>query len=29
VEAACEGTPFLRLFTAEDVRAAHIGQFAM
>jgi orotate phosphoribosyltransferase len=24
VEAACEGSPFLRLFTANDVRAAHI-----
>jgi orotate phosphoribosyltransferase len=29
VEAACEGAPFLRLFTAEDVRAAHIAQMAM
>jgi orotate phosphoribosyltransferase len=29
VEAACEGAPFLRLFTAEDVRAAHISQMAM
>jgi orotate phosphoribosyltransferase len=29
VEAACEGAPFLRLFTAEDVRTAHIAQLAM
>ncbi len=29
VEAACEGAPFLRLFTADDVRAAHIAQMAM
>jgi orotate phosphoribosyltransferase len=29
VEAACEGAPFLRLFTADDVRAAHIHQMAM
>ncbi len=29
VEAACEGAPFLRLFTAEDVRAAHVAQMAM
>lgn len=29
VEAACGGSPFLRLFTAEDVRAAHVGQMAM
>jgi orotate phosphoribosyltransferase len=29
VEAACEGAPFLRLFTAEDVRGAHIAQMAM
>jgi orotate phosphoribosyltransferase len=29
VEAACDGAPFLRLFTAEDVRAAHIAQMAM
>ena len=29
VEAACEGAPFLKLFTAEDVRAAHIAQMAM
>jgi orotate phosphoribosyltransferase len=28
VEAACEGAPFLRLFTAHDVRAAHIAQMA-
>jgi len=29
VEAACEGAPFLRLFTAHDVREAHIAQMAM
>jgi orotate phosphoribosyltransferase len=29
VEAACDGAPFLRLFTAEDVRGAHIAQMAM
>jgi orotate phosphoribosyltransferase len=29
VETACEGAPFLRLYTAEDVRAAHIAQMAM
>jgi orotate phosphoribosyltransferase len=29
VEAACAGAPFLRLFTAEDVRAAHVAQLAM
>jgi len=29
VEAACDGAPFLRLFTAQDVRAAHIAQMAM
>jgi len=29
VEAACDGAPFLRLFTADDVRAAHIAQMAM
>jgi len=29
VEAACEGAPFLRLFTAHDVRAAHVAQLAM
>jgi orotate phosphoribosyltransferase len=29
VEAACEGAPFLRLFTAHDVRAAHVAQMAM
>jgi orotate phosphoribosyltransferase len=29
VEAACDGAPFLRLFTAEDVRAAHVAQMAM
>lgn len=28
VEAACEGAPFLRLFTAHDVRAAHVAQMA-
>jgi len=26
LEAACQGAPFLRLFTAEDVRAAHVRQ---
>ncbi len=29
VEAACEGAPFLSLFTASDVRAAHIAQMAL
>src|SRR5215475_8651331 len=29
VEAACEGAPFLRLFTARDVREAHVAQMAM
>jgi orotate phosphoribosyltransferase len=29
VEAACEGEPFLSLFTAHDVRAAHIAQMAL
>jgi orotate phosphoribosyltransferase len=29
VEAACEGAPFLRLFTARDVRQAHVAQMAM
>lgn len=29
VEAACEGAPFLSLFTASDVRAAHIAQLAL
>jgi orotate phosphoribosyltransferase len=29
VEAACEGAPFFRLYTAEDVRAAHVAQMAM
>jgi orotate phosphoribosyltransferase len=29
VEAACAGAPFLRLYTAEDVRAAHVAQLAM
>ena len=29
VEEACEGAPFLRLFTAHDVRAAHVAQMAM
>lgn len=29
VEAACAGTPFLSLYTAEDVRAAHVAQLAM
>lgn len=27
LEAACQGAPFLRLFTASDVRAAHVRQF--
>lgn len=26
LEAACQGAPFLRLFTANEVRAAHVGQ---
>ena len=29
VEAACEGAPFFSLFTARDVRAAHIAQLAL
>jgi len=29
VEAACEGAPFLSLFSAHDVRAAHVAQMAM
>jgi orotate phosphoribosyltransferase len=29
VEAACEGAPFLSLFTARDVRTAHVAQLAM
>jgi orotate phosphoribosyltransferase len=29
VEAACEGAPFLSLFTAHEVRAAHIAQLAL
>ncbi|GGH13198.1 orotate phosphoribosyltransferase [Silvibacterium dinghuense] len=29
VEAACEGAPFLSLYTANDVRAAHVAQLAM
>ncbi|MBV8116139.1 MAG: orotate phosphoribosyltransferase [Silvibacterium sp.] len=29
VEAACEGAPFLRLFTAREVREAHVAQMAM
>lgn len=29
VEDACEGAPFLRLFTAHDVRAAHVAQLAL
>jgi orotate phosphoribosyltransferase len=29
VEAACEGAPFFSLFTAHDVRTAHIAQMAM
>lgn len=28
LEAACQGAPFLRLFTANDVRAAHVRQRA-
>jgi orotate phosphoribosyltransferase len=29
VQAACAGAPFLRLYTADDVRAAHVAQMAM
>ena len=29
VEAALEGAPFLRLYTADDVRAAHIAQMPL
>jgi orotate phosphoribosyltransferase len=29
VEAACEGAPFYSLYTAQDVRAAHIAQLAL
>jgi orotate phosphoribosyltransferase len=29
LEAACQGAPFLRLFTANDVRAAHVRQFPL
>jgi len=29
VEAACDGAPFLSLFTAHDVREAHVAQLAM
>lgn len=29
LEAACEGAPFIRLFTANDVRAAHVRQFPL
>ncbi|MBV8630649.1 MAG: orotate phosphoribosyltransferase [Silvibacterium sp.] len=29
VEAACEGAPFLRMFTAHEVREAHVAQLAM
>jgi orotate phosphoribosyltransferase len=29
VEAACDGAPFLSLFTAHDVRAAHVAQMAL
>jgi orotate phosphoribosyltransferase len=29
VETACDGAPFYSLFTAHDVRAAHIAQLAM
>ncbi len=28
LEAACQGAPFLRLYTANDVRAAHVRQVA-
>jgi orotate phosphoribosyltransferase len=28
LEAACQGAPFLSLFTANDVRAAHIRQLS-
>ncbi len=28
LEAACQGAPFLRLYTANDVRAAHVRQMA-
>lgn len=29
VEAACDGAPFLSLFTAHDVRTAHVAQLAL
>lgn len=29
VEAACDGAPFLSLFTAHEVRAAHVAQLAL
>src|SRR5246127_95069 len=29
VEAACDGAPFITLFTAHDVRAAHVAQLAL
>lgn len=29
VEVACEGAPFLSLFTAHDVRTAHVAQMAL
>ena len=29
VEAAAQGAPFLRLFTAKDVRAEHVKQLEM
>lgn len=29
VEAACDGAPFFSLFTAHDVRAAHVAQLAL
>lgn len=29
VETACEGAPFLSLFTAHDVRTAHVAQMAL
>jgi orotate phosphoribosyltransferase len=29
IEAACEGAPFFSLFTAHDVRAAHVAQLAL
>jgi orotate phosphoribosyltransferase len=29
VEAAAEGAPFFRLFSADDVRAEHVSHFAL